>query len=178
MEPEETVLWAGRPVPLIYAFNQGAVRTAFGLLFLVPCAFFCPPALANIGTWTANSIGLLTIGLLVVATGGWLLLAMRQQYLLAKRMLYVLTNKRAIVVQDWFDRTMRSHRLHDLSAVEIDDNQGRGNVIYVSQIVETDAGKYEVRDGFIAIDDPHAVAALMRTGIEASKSSAVGEEKL
>jgi hypothetical protein len=169
LDPGEGLLWSGSPEPMRMALSA-MPATALGIPFTGFAAFWIYMAYTMTskspapGPWSLFPLfGLpfLFIGLGMLTSPLWAFLA-------AGRVLYAVTNRRALIVGQFFSTKVQSFPhadIHELESVE--RAGGSGDLYFGSRAVVTRSGGVRIqRIGFIGIPDVRGVEQLIRSRLQ------------
>lgn len=173
LNPDETILWQGRPDGAIVFTPLNIVSLLFGLCF-AGFALFGMVLASRAGgfLWTSILIPFsIGIGFAVVPLA-WSPYRRRHSW-------YTLTNRRAIIATHMRmgGKTLHSLPITPNTALDFQDGD-LVNLYFASRIRQTENGTYEERFGFERITDGRTVYSLMRdiqTGAIAHKIPDHGE---
>jgi hypothetical protein len=162
----ESLIWAGRPVPLRYARRENSIyRLLFGLVFSAISVGFMIGALKSSGDtsmWLA--------GMPFVVMGTFIALSPLWNFLEGRGTRYVLTDRRAIIDTGGLWKRRLSVPLTQVQFVELVEGMtGLGDVIFKEETVSGGEFVAIKRDGFVAIDDASDVERKFRDAIDACK---------
>lgn len=169
LDAGERLLWSGAPVPGNAA--AGAIPTSlFGIPFLAFSCFWIGMA------WTATSrsnhvpgpfLFFPLFGVPFVLVGLGILLSPLWAYLSARTTVYAVTDKRALIVNGGFNRSVQSYSGSEIGdLVRVEGPDGRGSLMFGSIPFVTRSGfTSRSRVGFVGIPNVRQVEELIRENL-------------
>jgi hypothetical protein len=165
LQPGETVLWAGKPLPSRIALqNREALVTgvlALAALFVILTGF----SAATVFNFLIFGCGFTWLALLFVLLPVYYFARPVYDYLTAGRTTYAVTDRRVLIIKPRFGgKTVQSYnRIQQIERREL--SGGKGDLIFGSETQTTRAGVgIRVRSrkvGFFGIPNPREVEQLM-----------------
>jgi hypothetical protein len=174
IDPDERLLWSGKPGPVRYALGEGIgpfVVGAFVLLFA--WGWISIGTMTGIHANSSTAIFFWPVAILFLALGAAMLASALWHLYKAFRTTYFLTNKRAIVAVSGIRPHRLSVPLGSINAIDArpycDDH---GSIIFKEEIVKhvgeggQVVGESIYHEGFIAIPDLAGVERILRRAID------------
>jgi len=177
LDPGETLLWAGRPAPLRYAFRRGWKSTLFGIGWMIFLAVWFTGFTGGFsegGFDFSNPFGVIGIivGALFLFTGIGMLLTIPREFLTALSTSYGLTPQRGLIRSGVFRQTVTTLQPYSRAVLERRGDK-HGSLSIVSSEKAEPAGFFVAgwtgwdERGFYNIDSPAEVERLIRTRVKA-----------
>jgi hypothetical protein len=163
IDPDETILWVGRPSPLAYALRSNVLLAVMGLagvgmmvsLFARTFQRRSTPSFFSI--W--DPLFYLAISLFMATMAA----APLWTWLRARATVYALTDRRALIVTRFAGLTVTSVEAHQIRFVELATRGGgRGTVSFLARPPRQRGLSLVEENGFHEIEDAPHVARLMR----------------
>lgn len=125
MRSREKPLWIAKPIPKIFAFQEGWQAFLNGALLIALVVYWEYEAIRS------GDIVSLLIGVPFVALGLYFMSAPLQAYLRARRTTYVVSNQRLIILNGLFRPTVESYAPSEIGSLEIKTAEdGSGSIIF------------------------------------------------
>lgn len=175
LQPGEKLIWAGRPVNKGSFGRQHIAQALFGIPFLGFALFWTGMALtmtnASADTpWFFRYV-FPAFGLPFIAVGLGLVSGPFRARFRAGRMLYGLTDRRLILREDDY---VRSLTFDQVRMIERRDNRdGSGDVVVTEERTGTGRNSRLEKIGFFGIAEPRKVEQAIRSAREAAKATRV-----
>src|SRR5579883_1999458 len=138
LEPDETLIWAGKPDPARAAWSAGTpllffcglVLTSFSLLWSLAVAqSFLHPS--KKGGPSGIEIAFPFFGVPLILVGRGFLSAPYWAYRLASKTIYAITSKRLLVITDLHTRKVRSLSPDTISSINLRERSGgEGDLVF------------------------------------------------
>jgi len=175
LNPEEKIVWVGRPRQGIYLRSGDIILIPFNLIgmgimsfaFLAIVSDAPPPFFWLLGIPIILAWGYMFIGRFFVS--------MAQR----RKTHYCITNERIIILSNFFNKNVKSLSLRNLPEMNLDDrNDGRGTITFGSSTLAVQVysgsgipstGRYKIPPSFEMIDDAKQVYQLI-THVQVEKA--------
>ncbi len=168
LDPDELLIWQARPAPLSLVLASSS-RFLFGIPFFAFSVFWTWMAtggLANGRTPHATGFGWFGFlwGGMFMLIGASMLLSPLWAWWVARHTLYAITDRRALLIEAPFRRTIQTFADERLSTIVRRENaSGSGDIIFERQASRGGKGRTVYRDvGFFGLTDAKRVEQLLR----------------
>lgn len=125
MRSREKPLWIARPMPGMFAFNEGWRSFLNGVVLMGLVAYWQYGAIKS-----GDTVSML-IGLPFAALALYFMSAPVQEYMRARRTIYVISNQRLIILNGLFRPSVESFSPSEIGSLQLDIGaDGSGNIIF------------------------------------------------
>ena len=169
IDPDEKVIWSGRPDPWGYVLRKGGLPFVFGIFYFGAALYWYVAFTAQGRTPNRLDVPLLLFGVSFAVLGVSLMLLPIWHHLRGSQTTYTLTNRRVIIaVSGSFPRRINMP-LTEIPFVDVRAPiVGPGHVLFLEPSVRSRRTGLAQRDGFVAIPNAARVGEILRTAIETS----------
>jgi hypothetical protein len=175
---DETLLWSGRPDPLLYALSNIGAATIAAIVFLAALAIFGGAVVAGLfrpelSGGSAFAAAFFTVPLVMVS--GTTVAAPMRRYREAKRLAYGLTDRRAIILRGGERSRIVEMPAASLSRFrKIDHGRDKATIVFTRPDAHVDESREQAlprRQSFIGIANAQRLAMqLEEMGIRNGKT--------
>ena len=171
LDPGEGLLWSGAPSPARMALSAlpasvgGIPFSAFAAFWIYTAFTMTSKSTSSPGSpWRLFPL----FGLPFLLIGLGMLTAPLWAFLGAGRMLYAVTNKRALIITNFFSTSVKSYSHSEIREVQrVERAGGTGDLYFASRDVVTRSGGVSHRRiGFLGIPDVRGVEQLIRSRLQ------------
>jgi hypothetical protein len=159
IEPDEDIVWFGKPDPFRYAISRSPTWFFSGVLLAALCYWGVSPQLAGGGyRYWFEVASILGMALFI----GALLLSPVSCWRQATRLVYLITNRRAMIVDEVKKTPTIQEKLTDIKKVRLSGIRGERKIGNVHFTEESTGDDTMIDAGFVAIPDAKDVDETLR----------------